>query len=126
MLFFPVVMNALQYYIIDSFIKDQKPSDHESIPSDDGQGDMEDSRDENVLLEDGEEETALIKKTPDARAKEKEEKEAKAKVDLKKLDEYDPSTDGASSSGSRDGRPDEPQRPLTTKDSESGTKNKGD
>ena len=29
MLFFPVVMNALQYYIIDSFIK-QKPADHEN------------------------------------------------------------------------------------------------
>ena len=25
MLFFPVVMNATQYYIIDSFIKNQKP-----------------------------------------------------------------------------------------------------
>ena len=36
MLFFPLVMNALQYYIIDSFIKSKKPSDHEPIPSDDG------------------------------------------------------------------------------------------
>lgn len=35
MLFFPVVMNAIQYYIIDSFIKDQKPLDHEPVPSDD-------------------------------------------------------------------------------------------
>lgn len=35
MLFFPVVMNALQYYIIDSFIKNQKPADHEQIPSED-------------------------------------------------------------------------------------------
>ena len=35
MLFFPVVMNALQYYIIDGFIKDQKPPDHEPIPSED-------------------------------------------------------------------------------------------
>lgn len=34
MLFFPVVMNALQYYIIDGFIKDQKPKDHhERIPT---------------------------------------------------------------------------------------------
>ncbi|KAL6714643.1 hypothetical protein ACLMJK_008068 [Lecanora helva] len=38
MLFFPVVMNAIQYYIIDSFIKDQKPADHEPIPSEDGDG----------------------------------------------------------------------------------------
>lgn len=35
MLFFPVVMNALQYYIIDSFIKNQTPADHELIPGDD-------------------------------------------------------------------------------------------
>ena len=44
MLFFPVVMNAIQYYIIDSFIKDQKPSDHEpphneENTSDNGDGD---------------------------------------------------------------------------------------
>ncbi|KAA8574020.1 hypothetical protein EYC84_005556 [Monilinia fructicola] len=31
MLIFPVIMNATQYYIIDSFIKNQKP-DHELIP----------------------------------------------------------------------------------------------
>jgi hypothetical protein len=35
MLFFPVIMNATQYYIIDSFIKNQQPADHELIPSDD-------------------------------------------------------------------------------------------
>lgn len=36
MLFFPVVMNALQYYIIDGFIKDQRPKDHhERIPTED-------------------------------------------------------------------------------------------
>lgn len=39
MLFFPVVMNATQYYIIDSFIKNQKPSEHEPLPSDDGDSD---------------------------------------------------------------------------------------
>lgn len=45
MLFFPVVMNATQYYIIDSFIKNQKPSGHEPLPSDDGDGDNGDSND---------------------------------------------------------------------------------
>jgi hypothetical protein len=34
MLIFPVIMNATQYYIIDSFIKNQKP-DHERIPDED-------------------------------------------------------------------------------------------
>jgi hypothetical protein len=34
MLIFPVIMNATQYYIIDSFIKNQKP-EHERIPDHD-------------------------------------------------------------------------------------------
>ena len=34
MLVFPVIMNATQYYIIDSFIKNQKP-EHERIPDSD-------------------------------------------------------------------------------------------
>jgi hypothetical protein len=38
MLVFPVIMNAAQYYIIDSFIKNQKP-EHERIPSEDRDGD---------------------------------------------------------------------------------------
>ena len=103
MLFFPVVMNALQYYIIDSFIKDDKPSDqHESVPSDDdddGRHDDDDhhgnsSRDEEdadddddaVLLKDGggEEEAALIKKdasSNDAPAKSRrEEKESQREI----------------------------------------------
>jgi hypothetical protein len=36
MLVFPVIMNATQYYIIDSFIKNQKP-EHERIPGEDGE-----------------------------------------------------------------------------------------
>ncbi|KAG8532666.1 uncharacterized protein KY384_002543 [Bacidia gigantensis] len=44
MLFFPLVMNALQYYIIDSFIKDKKPSDHEAVPSEEGSDDDNDSQ----------------------------------------------------------------------------------
>ncbi len=36
MLVFPVIMNATQYYIIDSFIKNQKP-EHERIPETDGE-----------------------------------------------------------------------------------------
>ena len=35
MLFFPLVMNALQYYIIDGFIKSKKPADHEPLAGDD-------------------------------------------------------------------------------------------
>lgn len=42
MLIFPVIMNATQYYIIDSFIKNQKP-DHELIPDEDSDSDAEGS-----------------------------------------------------------------------------------
>lgn len=37
MLVFPVIMNATQYYIIDSFIKNQKPEGHERIPDGDSE-----------------------------------------------------------------------------------------
>lgn len=46
MLVFPVIMNATQYYIIDSFIKNQKPEGHERIP--DGDSEAGDSHDENA------------------------------------------------------------------------------
>lgn len=39
MLFFPVVMNATQYYIIDSFIKNQKPGEHEELAGEDRDSD---------------------------------------------------------------------------------------
>lgn len=129
MLFFPVVMNALQYYIIDSFIKDQKPVDHEAVPGgedvdddDDGQDHLDARRqgaddDDDERLGDGEEEAALIKKDADAMAKKKAEEsekkeDANTEADPKALQEYDPTTDGASSSGSgsRDGKVGEPQR----------------
>ena len=75
MLFFPVVMNALQYYIIDSFIKDQKPNQHEPLPSDDGEeDDMDESEDEIEGVEAGEEEASLIKRDAVVKAKEKEER----------------------------------------------------
>jgi len=43
MLVFPVIMNATQYYIIDSFIKNQKP-EHERIPDTDGDSSFEGER----------------------------------------------------------------------------------
>lgn len=46
MLVFPVIMNATQYYIIDSFIKNQKPEGHERIP--DGDSEAGDSHDDDA------------------------------------------------------------------------------
>lgn len=111
MLFFPVVMNALQYYIIDSFIKDQKPSDHDPIPHEDGD---EDSIEEhgrtrrrrshgedydgarrivagNETTKDGAEITV-------AEGKDK----PKLKMEPRKLDEYDPAVDGEGSGSGGD------------------------
>lgn len=49
MLLFPVIMNALQYYIIDGFIKNQNPSGHEPIPSEDNEGNGQDAWDASLV-----------------------------------------------------------------------------
>ena len=110
MLFFPVVMNALQYYIIDSFIKDQKPSDHEPIPSEDGDTDGIDddgrARRTGSFGSDGRGDSPEITETS------KDGSEIKVsspdlKTDPRKLDEYDPAVDGEGS-----GSNEEPDSPL--------------
>ena len=110
MLFFPVVMNALQYYIIDSFIKDQKPSDHEPIPSEDGDSDDIDDgghvRGPGSVGSDGRGDSPEVTETS------KDGSEIKVsspdlKMDPRKLDEYDPAVDGEGS-----GSNEEPDSPL--------------
>ncbi len=106
MLLFPVIMNAIQYYIIDSFIKNQKPTDHEPIPSEDGNDDQGDedgatavqSSFNGPLLETGDED-ALLK---DAETKPAESKTKTTKTTNRsevsgmsgKAGEYNPDTDG--------------------------------
>ncbi|KAI0851474.1 vacuolar membrane protein-domain-containing protein [Daldinia vernicosa] len=51
MMLFPLIMNAIQYYIIDSFIKLKEPG-HESIPSEEGDG--QDSFDDALIESDDE------------------------------------------------------------------------
>ena len=122
MLFFPVVMNALQYYIIDSFIKNQQPADHEPIPSDDGESEHDEtddrhsrrrSRGEAEQYDSQDEETAksgeTVKATELSDKADPPDRPSKLKSSPKKLDEYDPATDGdrgsssASSTRARDG-----------------------
>ena len=122
MLLFPVIMNALQYYIIDSFIKNQKPTDHEAIPSDDrddddhedgdGDGDVRARRRGSRILEHGldgaplepADEAALTKGVGDAEANETESKTTKSSTRsdsgavFQKPGEYNPETDGDESS----------------------------
>lgn len=41
MLVFPLIMNATQYYIIDTFIKNQKPGEFEVLPDGESEGEEE-------------------------------------------------------------------------------------
>ena len=119
MLFFPVVMNALQYYIIDSFIKDQKPSGHDSTPGE-VDGDNIDEHDpvrrrharargqDGALDSDAGEENS---KGGTAIKVSEGKDEPKLKVEPKKLDEYDPAVDGEGSGCS--GEPESPPSPST-------------
>ena len=113
MLFFPVIMNALQYYIIDGFIKDQKPGDHEPIPSDDGEesddeGDRRARRRRSRGPDQGLDGTYENDEDESVKAAAVSDKGslpdgvAKLRSDPKKIDEYDPANDGerGSSSGS--------------------------
>lgn len=100
MLVFPVIMNAIQYYIIDGFIKNQAPSDHEPIPSEDGEGEDEDHA-QQQQEEDWDSSFAGLEETPDpkvhSRNGSKADRIAKSKIDPNKLDEYNPERDGDSS-----------------------------
>ena len=105
MLFFPVVMNALQYYIIDSFIKDQKPSDHEPIPGED-QDDADQRHGgrhrsiDHASDSDTDDEAEPMKKAGVGKALKSGEEDVNLKGEPKKIDEYDPDRDGSQSVGS--------------------------
>ncbi|KAL9042997.1 MAG: hypothetical protein Q9180_000197 [Flavoplaca navasiana] len=105
MLFFPVVMNALQYYIIDGFIKNQKPADPEA---DYNNADDDNARTQrprahmaDQYVRDGED--GLGPQDEATAASDVEDKPllvgglVKLKINPKRLNEYDPSTDGETS-----------------------------
>lgn len=112
MLFFPVVMNALQYYIIDGFIKDQKPKGHhELIPTEDENDDGANSHEDVGRRSQSQDGTGsadsdvggdeVNKKAENLEAQESEDIRPSSKGSknatrggLKTLDEYDPITDG--------------------------------
>ena len=109
MLFFPVIMNALQYYIIDSFIKDQKPADHDPSPSAAGDEDSTDRYGRTSRRRSrGEDHDSTNESTKDGTAVKVPEGKDKPKlrVEPKKLDEYDPDVDGEGSGNS--GEPESP------------------
>ena len=127
MLFFPVIMNAIQYYIIDGFIKDQKPSEHEPIPSDDGEDDDDEdgrrarigrtSRGLDGAYGSDNDDQAKNDSVQTLTASDKEltsDRMGKSRSDSYKTDEYDPTVDGerGSSSGSSARNRDEPASPM--------------
>ena len=112
MLFFPLVMNALQYYIIDGFIKNQQPDDHEQVPSDPGEDDQDNEErrrlrrsgdDDDRQDEEEDDDDELIKTNGVLDKQPATDRVTRLKVEPQKMDEYDPSTDGErnGSSGSR-------------------------
>ncbi|KAL8930501.1 MAG: hypothetical protein Q9208_000685 [Pyrenodesmia sp. 3 TL-2023] len=105
MLLFPVIMNALQYYIIDGFIKNQKAAepgvDHNEESSDEDQrtrrpraagSDEQDRQDEDEALPAETEVASDIEDKPLLG-----NGVTKLKINPKLLEEYDPTTDGESS-----------------------------
>ncbi|KAE9964297.1 hypothetical protein BLS_006941 [Venturia inaequalis] len=93
MLIFPLIMNGMQYYIIDSFIKDKNPEDYTEV--DDGEGIEEGEYDgliRNSGSDDGSEDLEA-RKVPNARLKDANPTPIPS--------EYDPDKDGASSSPGR-------------------------
>lgn len=98
MLLFPVIMNAIQYYIIDTFIKKQIPVDREPLLDEDAIADA-------MLDEDRHRRSALLAAISDDEDSESDDDEAMGKpvhfssrlnVAARSQDsiEYDPMTDG--------------------------------
>lgn len=92
MMIFPLIMNGMQYYIIDSFIKGNG-TDHERLPSDDPE---ESSR--RRRYDDSEEEHAPLRHDDDEDLLDSEDEEVVSKLpprpQSKDADEYDPDVDG--------------------------------
>ena len=132
MLFFPLVMNAIQYYIIDSFIKDKKREDHEQTPDNNegenaGNGEgrrrrrsTEGSENEGSL--DGIDEIEAAKKSVDVDTGEDSklsDKQPSKKKEGTHLEEYDPARDGEASTS-----PTDSSTPPKHADSENHKRNK--
>ncbi|KAF4976702.1 hypothetical protein FZEAL_6666 [Fusarium zealandicum] len=92
MMIFPLIMNGLQYYIIDSFIKLKEP-EHERLDSDDSDDENRPRR-----YDDSEDETARVRLVDTDHESDTESDEEAAKIpprhQSKDSVEYDPELDG--------------------------------
>jgi hypothetical protein len=104
MLVFPVIMNATQYYIIDSFIQNQTKGTHEQIPSEDPDEAYDAARDAIPYVESAGSD-ADDENDPEVTSKTKSKKErassstshGQKRLQIARKD-YDPLLDGESSS----------------------------
>ncbi|KAI1382183.1 vacuolar membrane protein-domain-containing protein [Hypoxylon crocopeplum] len=104
MMLFPLIMNALQYYIIDSFIK-MKEDGHERLPSEDGDG--RDPFDDALLDSDDEGSISGESNESMKLSSSRTFKKAEGKDTGDEREEYDPDLDGQTvigSSRSQEGR----------------------
>ncbi|KAG6008320.1 hypothetical protein E4U21_004646 [Claviceps maximensis] len=100
MMIFPLVMNGLQYYIIDSFIKEREP-DHERLPSEDVDHDRLAGYDTRLRSHDEDDDADDNESDFDSGSNPARSKILRASID----EEYDPDVDGhapmVTGSGSR-------------------------
>ncbi|KAI0176337.1 vacuolar membrane protein-domain-containing protein, partial [Hypoxylon sp. FL1284] len=97
MMLFPLIMNALQYYIIDSFIK-LKETDHERLPSEDS-----DTRDpfDDALLDSDDDDSVSGESNESMRlSSSRNFKKAGGRGPDNEREEYDPELDGQTVIGS--------------------------
>ena len=90
MLIFPLIMNAMQYYIIDTFIKDNKPAEEEETYQ--GNEDNEDDRESEECGHEGSQllgEEGALKKGP-----RNDTQRQTQRPDQQRLTSYDPDKDG--------------------------------
>ena len=108
MLLFPLIMNALQYYIIDGFIKNKENGGgkgHHALPTDEEE---EDDRAASRPLRnawdasfDSEDDDDLKTPVPQVTTKEKKVQKGSKGRGTDDVDEYDPDQDGESSGSSK-------------------------
>ncbi|KAH7272360.1 hypothetical protein MRS44_002867 [Fusarium solani] len=92
MMIFPLIMNALQYYIIDSFIKLKEPGDHEPLASEDP------DHGRPRRYDDSEDETSRVRLVDTDHESDSDADDEAAKLPSRPQstdsDEYDPERDG--------------------------------
>lgn len=97
MMLFPLIMNAIQYYIIDSFIKMQEPG-HERLASEDG--DERDPFDDALLDSDDEGSVSGESNESMKLSSSRDFRKAGGKDTSSEREEYDPDLDGQTVIGS--------------------------